>query len=121
VVAAKRASLGADSLNEADIRQERRRTELRPNLTGLVDGLLGPASLQGLQTLDPSDVLSRLASAGFHAYAADLTRPEFAVPVARVIVPGLQPYPSTFVSSRLAEASSAASHKTPYASGIDLF
>ncbi|MER8568696.1 YcaO-like family protein [Mesorhizobium sp. M0924] len=118
VVSAKRSNLGADSLNEADIRQEQRKKERLASLAHLVDGLMGAISLNSTEPESLSEALSRLASAGFHAYAADLTRAEFAIPVARVIVPGLQPYPSTFVSSRLAEA---ASHKSPYANGIDLF
>jgi len=121
VVAAKRSSLGADSLSEADIRQERRKAGLLPSQTHLIDGLMGAVSLRSVEPESLSEILSRLASAGFHAYAANLTRAEFGIPVARVIIPGLQPYPSTFISPRLAEALASASHKSPYANGIELF
>jgi ribosomal protein S12 methylthiotransferase accessory factor len=124
VVAAKRARLGADGLNDADIRQELRAGGVSPAQVELLSGIAGPISL-GDEPLAESDSLARmirnLAAKGFQAYTVDLTRSELGIPVARVLVPGLQPYPSTFVSRRLAVASVGASHNSPYAKGIELF
>ena len=45
--------------------------------------------------------LSGLSHAGVEAYAADLTRPEIAIPVMRVIAPGLQHYGPRFGGDRI--------------------
>lgn len=46
-------------------------------------------------------IVRRLAELGIEAYGLDLTRPHFAVPVARIVAPGLQAEPSGFATSRL--------------------
>lgn len=123
VVAAKRSRLGADSLNEADLRQERRAGGVSWDQVELLSGFAGPISIADTSSADAAlleTMPGLLAARGFHAYAVDLTRAEFGIPVARVVVPGLQPYPSTFVSRRLA-ASAGAAHNSPYAKGIELF
>jgi ribosomal protein S12 methylthiotransferase accessory factor len=51
-----------------------------------------------------AEVVRRLGDAGQAAYAIDLTRPVFAIPVARVVAPGLQLDPCQFVTPRLARA-----------------
>ena len=57
-------------------------------------------------TNDPAAVLrlvvGRLEQMGIETFGLDLTRPRFAVPVARVIAPGLQLEPSGIVTPRLA-------------------
>ena len=69
----------------------------------------GPERSQHLAigTTDPGAVLrlivDRLAQLGIEAFGLDLTRPHFAVPVARVIAPGLQPLPSEIITPRLAD------------------
>jgi ribosomal protein S12 methylthiotransferase accessory factor len=58
-------------------------------------------------TTDPGAALrlivDRLAQLGFEVFGLDLTRPHLAIPVARVIAPGLQPLPSEIITPRLAE------------------
>jgi ribosomal protein S12 methylthiotransferase accessory factor len=45
-----------------------------------------------------------LVAQGIESYAIDLTRPEFGVPVVRVIAPALQLDPCAIVSVRLRDA-----------------
>jgi bacteriocin biosynthesis cyclodehydratase domain-containing protein len=57
--------------------------------------------------LTDEDALRRcvrtIADAGLEPYAVDLTRPEFGIPVTRVIVPGLRHYAPRFAAGRLYE------------------
>ena len=46
-------------------------------------------------------VARSLAERGIETYGLDLTRPHTAIPVARIIAPGLQAEPSSIVTSRL--------------------
>ena len=48
-----------------------------------------------------ADLLERVAAVGGCAYAVDCTREALAIPVCKVIVSGLQAYPSDFETSRL--------------------
>lgn len=48
-----------------------------------------------------ADLVERVAAVGACAYAVDCTRDAVAIPVCKVIVTGLQPYPSSFETSRL--------------------
>jgi len=47
-------------------------------------------------------IATRLEQLGIETFSVDLTRPRFAVPVARIIAPGLQLEPSELVTPRLA-------------------
>lgn len=47
------------------------------------------------------DMLDRLAAAGIQAFAVDCTREWMAIPVIKVVVVGLQPYPSKIETQRL--------------------
>lgn len=49
-------------------------------------------------------VIERLRGRGLEAYAVDLTRPDLAIPVVRVIVPGLQSAKPEWITPRLAAA-----------------
>jgi len=51
-----------------------------------------------------SRLVARLVAQGIESYAIDLTRPEFGVPVVRVIAPALQLDPCAIVSARLRDA-----------------
>ena len=59
-----------------------------------------------IDSTDPNAVLrciiDRLGQFGIETFGLDLTRPRFAIPVARVIAPGLQLEPSEIVTPRLA-------------------
>lgn len=53
------------------------------------------------------EITAHLEGMGFTPYAADLTRSEVGIPVARVLVPGLQSAKPDWVSSRLRDAARA--------------
>lgn len=102
VVAAKRQEAGDAALNESDRRQLRRAALdigtcalLRPEqrLYARAD------AASGLQ-----QALERLQARGIAAYAIDLTRPQFEIPVVRVLAPGLQLDPCEVSGARLARA-----------------
>ena len=99
VVAAKRRESGDDALNESDRRQIRRGALFDTSYCALLqpEGEADP-----LPTAVPDDpasglqhVLAQLSALGIAAYRLDLTRPEFGVPVVRVLAPGLQLEPSS--------------------------
>jgi ribosomal protein S12 methylthiotransferase accessory factor len=64
--------------------------------------------------------VDRLAQQGIEAFGLDLTRPQFAVPVARVIAPGLQPLPSEIIMPRLADMIARTGGGATYTDGIAL-
>ena len=68
----------------------------------------------------PEEIASALATAGYEAYFVDLTMDHFGVPVAKVVVPGLQPYPSGYQTPRLTK-SIAERINSDHASEVDLF
>ena len=53
------------------------------------------------------DITAHLKSAGFEPYAVDLTRPQINLPVARILVPGLQSAKPDWLSTRLIDAARA--------------
>jgi len=106
VVAAKRRELGDARLNDNDRRrlQHGRLIDTRScallHPLGIAD--LTPLDGAGDATADLQDLLRRLAAQGIAAFLLNLTRPDFAVPVVRVLAPGLQLEPCPIVSGRLA-------------------
>lgn len=48
-----------------------------------------------------SDWAGQIKRQGFEVYKLDLTRPAFGIAAVKVLIPGLQPYPSRFMSKRL--------------------
>jgi ribosomal protein S12 methylthiotransferase accessory factor len=125
LVSAKRARPGIGELGEADLAVERRMSAISIAGPRLAGGLLGAISLREAGAHMPQEALSEalrcLAERGFHAFAVDLTRAAFGVPVARVVVPGLQPYPARFVSRRLAGALGESLQNVVPADNIELF
>jgi ribosomal protein S12 methylthiotransferase accessory factor len=105
VVAAKRHESGGAALNESDRRQLRRGT-----LFDTTDcALLQPeTALRSVMTERPDsvsgleDALERLQARRITVHAIDLTRPQFGVPVVRVLAPALQLEPCQIVGARLA-------------------
>ena len=102
VVAAKRQEAGDAALNDSDRRQLRRGAFdvatcalLQPDREPRLDFVSG----SGLQ-----HVLERLQARDIAAYAIDLTRPQFGIPVVRVLAPGLQLEPCEIDGARLARA-----------------
>jgi ribosomal protein S12 methylthiotransferase accessory factor len=65
-------------------------------------------------------VVQRLASCGIETYGVDLTRPRFAVPVARIIAPGMQLYPSSISTGRLSKMIRHTGGGNAYTGGIPL-
>jgi ribosomal protein S12 methylthiotransferase accessory factor len=106
VVAAKRHESGDEALNESDRRQLRRGTLFDTRDCALLQPATEPDSISTGRR-DDSDlslqhVLERLEARGIAAYAINLTRPQFGVPVVRMLAPGLQLEPCQIVSARLA-------------------
>lgn len=106
VVAAKRHEAGDEALNESDRRQLRRGTLFDTRDCKLLRPETEP-DVVSRERLDDSasslqHVLERLEGRGIAAYAIDLTRPQFGVPVVRVLAPGLQLEPCPIVGARLA-------------------
>jgi ribosomal protein S12 methylthiotransferase accessory factor len=106
VVEAKRHERGDAALNARDLAHLRRRTGLDTRTCAL----LHPLPPRG-HTLEHDDedtartlrvVVDRLAGMGLETFAVDLTRRTFALPVVRIVAPGLQLEPSEIVGERLA-------------------
>jgi len=65
-------------------------------------------------------IVNRLGQFGIETYGLDLTRRRIAVPVARVIAPGLQPDPAAIVTPRLANMIAQTGGGAPYTGGVAL-
>jgi ribosomal protein S12 methylthiotransferase accessory factor len=95
-------------LSEQEIEQLRRGAEILPDTQPLLHPALGPRRHAVAGELDAAEavdwIVTRLQAAGFHARFANLTRAEFGIPVAKVVVPGLQLDPSDAITPRLREA-----------------
>jgi ribosomal protein S12 methylthiotransferase accessory factor len=106
VVEAKRQERGDAALNARDLAHLQRKTGLDTRACAL----LHPLPPRG-HTLEHDDkdtartlrvVVDRLAGMGLETFAVDLTRRTFALPVVRIVAPGLQLEPSEIVGERLA-------------------
>ena len=102
VVAAKRRESGDGALNESDRRQLRRGTEFDTRGCALLQPGPDPAESRHDPPSALRDAVERLQARGIAAYMIDLTRPELAIPVVRVLAPGLQLEPCRIVGPRLA-------------------
>jgi ribosomal protein S12 methylthiotransferase accessory factor len=126
VVEAKLRESGEVALNERDRAHRRRATSLNADRCLLLQPEQEPARSPRLAigTTDPGTMLrlivDRLAHLGIEAFGLDLTRPQFAVPVARVIAPGLQPLPSEIITPRLADMIAQTGGGATYTGGIAL-
>jgi ribosomal protein S12 methylthiotransferase accessory factor len=124
VVEAKLRERGEAALNPRDQGHRRRATILNADRCLLLQP--GPERPQHLAigTTEPGAVLrlivDRLAQLGIEAFGLDLTRPQFGVPVARVIAPGLQPLPSEIIVPRLADMMARTGGGAAYTEGIAL-
>src|SRR5207245_424569 len=72
------------------------------------------------RTLALQSIVHRLGVLGIDCYGLDLTRPHFAIPVARMIAPALQPEPSRIVTARLADTIARTGGGAAYTGGIPL-
>jgi ribosomal protein S12 methylthiotransferase accessory factor len=63
-------------------------------------------------------IVERLRQLGIETFGLDLTRPRFAVPAARIIVPGLQP--SEIMAARLRDMMARTGGGAAYTGGVAL-
>jgi ribosomal protein S12 methylthiotransferase accessory factor len=124
VVEAKCRESGEAALNARDRGHRRRATMIDADRCPLLQP--GPERKQHL-TIDAGDpgavlhlVVDRLGQLGIESFGLDLTRPRFAVPVARVIAPGLQPEPAEMITPRLADMITQTGGGMKYTGGVAL-
>jgi ribosomal protein S12 methylthiotransferase accessory factor len=102
---AKRREGGEAALNARDRTHLQRATSINADSCALLHPASGAVEHVPIEVSYPQDALQsvvrRLAECGILTCALDLTRPHFAIPVARIVAPGLQAEPSTIVTSRL--------------------
>jgi ribosomal protein S12 methylthiotransferase accessory factor len=124
VVEAKCSERGEAALNERDRVHRRRATMINADQCLLLQPGLERAEHLAINTTDPSAVLrlivDRLGQFGIEAFGLDLTRPHLAIPVARVIAPGLQLEPSDIITPRLADMIALTGGGMTYTGGVAL-
>jgi ribosomal protein S12 methylthiotransferase accessory factor len=124
VVEAKCRERGAAALNARDHIHRRYATILNADRCLLLQPEPGRSGQLAIGTTDPGTVLrlivDRLTQLGIEVFGLDLTRPNFAVPVARVIAPGLQPLPSEIIVPRLAAMIARTGGGATYTGGVGL-
>ena len=103
VVEAKRRERGEAALNARDRGHLQRATAIDADRCALLQPDSGRTQHIALDDPDAARhlIVRRLGELGIEAYGLDLTRPDFGVPVARIIAPGLQAEPSGIMTSRL--------------------
>jgi ribosomal protein S12 methylthiotransferase accessory factor len=124
VVEAKCSERGEAALNERDRVHRRRATMINADRCPLLQPVAERTEHLSFDTTDSNAVLrlivDRLAQFGIESFGLDLTRPRFAVPVARVIAPGLQLEPSAIVTPRLAAMIARTGGGAIYTGGVAL-
>jgi ribosomal protein S12 methylthiotransferase accessory factor len=124
VVEAKCRERGEAALNERDRVHRRRATEINADRCLLLQPLPEPARHFVIQAAAAADVLrlivGRLDKFGIESFGLDLTRPRFAVPVARIITAGLQLEPSEIVTPRLGDMIAQTGGGAIYTGGLAL-
>lgn len=106
----KRRQGGEQALNDRDREHLHRRERLDascPMLQAVALPSLASPRPPGAVFEDLRDLASVLSRAGVEAYEVDLTRPEYGIPVVRVLAPTLQLEPCAIVTERLAAILSA--------------
>jgi ribosomal protein S12 methylthiotransferase accessory factor len=108
VVEAKRGERGQVGLNARDRIHLQRASAINANRCILLQPIDEHARHITIDTTSPHATLEFIAhhleTHGIQAFCLDLTRPRFAIPVARIIAPLLQLEPSEIITLRLAEA-----------------
>jgi ribosomal protein S12 methylthiotransferase accessory factor len=124
VVEAKCRERGEAALNERDRIHRRRATMINADRCLLLQPAAEHAEHLNFDTTDSSAVLQlivdRLGQFGIETYGLNLTRPRFAIPVARIIAPGLQLEPSAIVTPRLANMIAQTGGGAAYTGGVAL-
>ena len=123
VVATKRSERGDDALNAQD-RIHLQRAAIDADHCRLLQPVAEYADHLPLRATEASVILGlivqRLEKLGIETFCLDLTRQRFAVPVVRVIAPGLQLEPSEFVTARLRDVIARTGGGTTYTGGVPL-
>lgn len=124
VVEAKYAERGAAALNAQDLVHRRRATLINADRCLLLQPLAEPVEHLATDATEANAALQllagRLGQFGIEVFTRDLTRAQFAIPVARVIAPGLQIEPSEIVTPRLADTIARTRGGTIYTGGVAL-
>jgi ribosomal protein S12 methylthiotransferase accessory factor len=124
VVEAKCRERGEAGLNERDRIHRRRATMVDAGRCLLLQPLPEVAQHLTIEAAGPDRVLrvivDRLGQFGIETFGLDLTRPSLAIPVARVIAPGLQPLPSEIMTPRLADMIARTGGGAAYTGGVAL-
>jgi ribosomal protein S12 methylthiotransferase accessory factor len=124
VVEAKCRERGEAALNARDQVHRRRATLIDADRCPLLQPVVERAEHLAVDSTDSKALLQlmvdRLGLFGIETFGLDLTRPRFAVPVARVIAPGLQLLPSEIVTPRLANMIAQTGGGATYTGGVAL-
>ena len=124
IVEAKCRERGEAALNPRDLVHRRRATLIDADRCPLLQPVAERAEHLAIDSTDAKALLRRLTDRlglfGIEIFGLDLTRPCFAVPVARVIAPGLQPEPSEIVMPRLANMIARTGGGATYTGGVAL-
>lgn len=123
VVAAKRDERGDDALNAQD-RIHLQRAAINADQCRLLQPVAGDAAHLPVHATEARDIfgsiVQRLSELQIETFCVDLTRQRFAVPVVRVIVPGLQLEPSEIVTARLQDTIARTGGGSTYTGGVHL-
>jgi ribosomal protein S12 methylthiotransferase accessory factor len=124
VVEAKCRERGEAALNQRDRVHRRRATLIDADRCPLLQPVAERAEHLAINATGAKATLrllvDRLGQFGIEPFGLDLTRPRFAIPVARVIAPGLQLEPSEIVTPRLANMIARTGGGATYTGGIAL-
>jgi ribosomal protein S12 methylthiotransferase accessory factor len=124
VVEAKCRESGEAALNKRDQGHRRRATMIDADRCPLLQPVPERKQHLTIEATDPGAVLqligNRLGQFGVETFGLNLTRPQLAVPVARVIAPGLQPEPSEIITPRLADMITQTGGGMKYTGGVAL-
>ena len=124
VVEAKCRESGEAALNKRDQGHRRRATMIDADRCPLLQPVPERKQHLTIEATEPGAVLqligNRLGQFGIETFGLNLTRPQLAVPVARVIAPGLQPEPSEIITPRLADMITQTGGGMKYTGGVAL-
>ncbi len=123
VISTKRREHGDAALNAQD-RTHLRRAMINADQCALLQPVAGPATHLVIDATEAGGIFrliaGRLKELGIETYCIDLTRQRFAVPVVRVIAPGLQLEPSEIVTARLRHSIARTGGGATYTDGVAL-
>jgi len=125
LVAAKRKVRGDSALNEADRRKLDRAYNLDVRSCDLLHAAGFPEDVPATTPSEAADgiqkIIEYLQRIQVEPLLVDLTRPELHVPAARVVAPGLQPFPSSLTTDRLMRAIANPGSRAAKPVGIPLY